>query len=55
MRDAAIAIGDAAILAVDGSTLDVAFTLPGGAYATTVMREVMKDPAQRVDAEPEGA
>jgi tRNA pseudouridine13 synthase len=54
-RDAAIAIGDVAISAVDGSTLDVAFTLPGGAYATTVMREVMKDPAQRVDAEPEGA
>jgi len=54
-RDAAIALGDVAIFAVDGSTLDVAFTLPGGAYATTVMREVMKEPALRVDAEPEGA
>ena len=54
-RDAAIALADVAIFAVDGSTLDVAFTLPGGAYATTVMREVMKDPAERVDAEPEGA
>lgn len=39
----------------EGSTLEVAFTLPGGAYATTVMREIMKDPAQRVDAGPEGA
>jgi tRNA(Glu) U13 pseudouridine synthase TruD len=29
--------------------------LPGGAYATTVMREIMKDSAQRVDAGPEGA
>jgi tRNA pseudouridine13 synthase len=41
-RDASIAIGEVAIFAVDGSTLEVAFTLPGGAYATTVMREVMK-------------
>lgn len=54
-RDASIAIGDVAIFAVDGSTLEVAFTLPGGAYATTVMREVMKDPAERVDGEPQGA
>jgi tRNA pseudouridine13 synthase len=54
-RDAAIALGDVAILAVDGSTLEIAFTLPGGGYATTVMREVVKDPAQQVDGEPQGA
>lgn len=52
-RDATIAVGDVAVTAVDGSTLDVAFTLPGGAYATVVMREVMKDQAEPVDAEPE--
>src|SRR5262249_10578030 len=54
-RDATIEVRDAAVTAVDGLTIDVAFTLPGGAYATTVMREIMKDPAQPVDAEPEGA
>jgi len=54
-RDATIAVRDAAVVPVDGSTLEVAFTLPGGAYATTVMREIMKDPAPRVDADPEGA
>lgn len=54
-RDAAIEVRDAAVTAVDGSTIDVAFALPGGAYATTVMREIMKDPAQPVDAGPEGA
>jgi tRNA(Glu) U13 pseudouridine synthase TruD len=40
---------------VDGSTIEVAFSLPGGAYATAIMREVMKDPAQRVDDTPEAA
>ena len=54
-RDATIEVGDVAVVAVDGSTIEVAFTLPGGAYATAVMREIMKDPAQRVDAGPEGA
>lgn len=54
-RDATIAIQEAAVVAVDGSTLEVAFTLPGGAYATTVMREIMKDATPRVDAGPEGA
>ena len=53
-RDAAIAVTDAAVTAVDGSTLEVAFTLPGGGYATAVMREIMKDP-QRVDGDPEAA
>ncbi len=43
-RDAAIVVRDVAVTAVDGSTLEVAFTLPGGAYATTVMREVTKSP-----------
>jgi len=31
------------------------FTLPGGAYATAVMREVMKTVPQRVDDTPEAA
>jgi tRNA pseudouridine13 synthase len=53
-RDAAIAVTDAAVTAVDGSTLEVGFTLPGGGYATAVMREIMKDP-QRVDGDPEAA
>lgn len=54
-RDATIEVRDVAVVAVDASTIEVAFTLPGGAYATAVMREIMKDPAQRVDASPEGA
>jgi tRNA pseudouridine13 synthase len=54
-RDATISVEDAAVVAVDGSTLEVAFTLPGGAYATVVMREIMKDPAEPVDAGPEAA
>ena len=40
-RDATIQVGEPSVTA-DGETLEVAFTLPGGAYATTVMREVMK-------------
>lgn len=54
-RDATIEVRDVAVVTVDASTLEVAFTLPGGAYATTVMREVMKDPAPRVDGDPEAA
>ena len=54
-RDATIEVAEVAIVGVDAQTIDVAFTLPGGAYATTVMREIMKDPAPRVDATPEGA
>lgn len=53
-RDAAIAVTSAAVTALDGSTLEVAFTLPGGAYATAVMREIMKDD-RRVDGGPEAA
>jgi len=49
-RDAAVPLRDARVLAVDASTLEVAFALPGGAYATTVMREVMKTEIR--DAEP---
>ena len=47
-RDAAVPLAGVAVgaSATDAQTLEVAFTLPGGAYATTVMREVMKaDPA----------
>lgn len=53
-RDAAIEVTAATVVPVDGSTLEVAFTLPGGAYATAVMREIMKDPL-RVDGDPEAA
>ncbi len=41
-RDAAIPITGTAVAAADDVTIEVAFTLPGGAYATTVMRELMK-------------
>jgi tRNA pseudouridine13 synthase len=56
-RDATIDVREVEVanFALEHSTVEVAFTLPGGAYATTVMREIMKDPAQRVDAPPEGA
>jgi len=54
-RDATISVGDATVVAVDASTLEVAFTLPGGAYATVVLREVMKDQSEVVDAGPEAA
>ena len=40
-RDAAIIVGNPSVRAVDDG-VEVAFTLPGGAYATAVMREVMK-------------
>jgi len=40
-RDATIQVGEPSVAAADG-TLEVRFTLPGGAYATAVMREVMK-------------
>jgi len=40
-RDAAIAVRDASATLVDGD-LVVAFTLPAGAYATVIMREIIK-------------
>jgi len=53
-RDAAVELSGATVVPVDGSTIEIAFTLPGGAYATAIMREVMKHP-QPVDADPEAA
>lgn len=44
-RDAAIKVADVAVTPGD-ETLTVAFALPGGAYATVVMREVMKAPPE---------
>jgi tRNA pseudouridine13 synthase len=41
-RDAAIAVGTPSVRALEPGVLEVAFSLPGGAYATAVMREVMK-------------
>jgi tRNA pseudouridine13 synthase len=55
-REATIEVADAVVTAgADGGTFEVAFALPGGAYATAVMREVMKTVPQRVDDTPEGA
>jgi len=41
-RDAAVPLAELAATAADDGTLEVAFALPGGAYATAIMREVMK-------------
>ena len=41
-RDAAVPLTGIAVDAADDGTLEVAFALPGGAYATAIMREVMK-------------
>lgn len=41
-RDAAIAVGAPAVRAIEPGVLEVAFSLPGGAYATAVMRELVK-------------
>lgn len=43
-RDAAISVTGARVAELDATTIEVCFTLPGGAYATAVMREVMKLP-----------
>lgn len=44
-RDAAIAVGDPAVAELAPEAIEVTFTLPGGAYATAVMREIMKPDA----------
>jgi tRNA pseudouridine13 synthase len=55
-REATIEVADATVTeGPEGGTFEVAFALPGGAYATAVMREVMKTVPQRVDDTPEGA
>ena len=55
-RDASIEVASATVAATgDTSTLEVGFALPGGAYATAVMREVMKTVPQRVDDTPQAA
>ena len=41
-RDATIAVKESAIRTLEDGSLEIAFALPAGAYATTVMREVMK-------------
>jgi len=41
-RDATIEVAAPAVRTVEPGVLEVAFGLPGGAYATTVMRELMK-------------
>lgn len=58
-RDATIEVANARVTpgetTAEGETFEVGFTLPGGAYATAVMREVMKTVPQRVDDTPEAA
>lgn len=51
-RDATIHVRDVRVASEEPSTLEVSFALPGGAYATAVMREVMKAVADRVDDTP---
>jgi tRNA pseudouridine13 synthase len=41
-RDASIAIGEPTVRSIEPGVIEVAFSLPGGAYATAVMRELMK-------------
>ena len=41
-RDASIEVHDWTVTAIPENGIEVCFTLPGGAYATTVMREVTK-------------
>jgi tRNA pseudouridine13 synthase len=41
-RDASIAVRESAIRTLDDGSLEISFALPAGAYATAVMREVMK-------------
>ena len=41
-RDATIEVGTPTVHTVEPGVIEVAFSLPGGAYATAVMREVMK-------------
>jgi tRNA pseudouridine13 synthase len=54
-RDATIEVTGVTVATVAPEVIEVGFTLPGGAYATAVMREVMKTVAQRVDDTPEDA
>jgi tRNA pseudouridine13 synthase len=41
-RDATIAVGAPSVRTLEPGVLEVAFSLPGGAYATAIMRELMK-------------
>jgi tRNA pseudouridine13 synthase len=52
-RDAAIAVTDVAVEPGPDGTLEVAFALPAGAYATVVMREIMKLTPSEIDDAPE--
>lgn len=49
-RDASIAIADWSVEELDEGSLRIAFTLPAGAYATAVMRELQKLPEPADDA-----
>jgi tRNA pseudouridine13 synthase len=47
-RDAAVVVSATQVGIADADAIDVCFTLPSGAYATTIMREVMKTPSPQV-------
>jgi tRNA pseudouridine13 synthase len=51
-RDAAIAVADVAVGGSD-ETLEVGFALPAGAYATAILREIMKPAAPAGESQPE--
>lgn len=55
-RDASIAVREITVTDAGPSTLEVAFALPSGGYATAVMREVMKTASgsERAEASPVG-
>ncbi len=52
-RDATIEVREIEVTAADEATLDVAFALPAGAYATVIMREVMKVEAAATTSVPD--
>jgi tRNA pseudouridine13 synthase len=54
-RDATVEVTGVTVAAANDETIDVEFTLPGGAYATAVLREVMKTLPVRVDDTPQDA
>ena len=41
-RDATVEVGAPQVVAIEPGVIEVAFSLPGGAYATAVMRELLK-------------
>ncbi|MBK7539266.1 MAG: tRNA pseudouridine(13) synthase TruD [Myxococcales bacterium] len=53
-RDAAVAIADWAVEQLDDDAVRISFTLPAGAYATAVLREVQKPVSETAPAAHDG-